>query len=50
MKEITGAKKERNEPKLNLHFFYLKNIFKGVMFSNRANDLSGLVSVLTGGE
>ncbi len=49
MKEITGSKKERKELKFNLLFFF-KTILKGVMFTNRTNEISGLVSVLTGGE
>jgi len=50
MKEISGAKKERKELKNSKKLFiYLFFIIKGCMFINRTNEMSGLVSVLTGG-
>jgi hypothetical protein len=50
MKEISGAKKERkNVENSKKYFIYFSVIIKGVMFTNRAYEISGLVSVLTGG-
>ena len=50
MKEISGSKKERRARRKDLENFEdsLGRIL-GVMFVNRANEISGLVSVLTGG-
>jgi hypothetical protein len=50
MKEISGAKKERKDfENSKKYFIYYFSVIKGVMFTNRAYEISGLVSVLTGG-
>ncbi len=49
MREISEPKKERKKFKNSTKRFIYFSVIKGFMFTNRIHEISGLVSVLTGG-